>query len=114
VPAVKLRSAGSASTCSGKLTLTLTVKTRIKKGKKVRKISRTVPLGTGSFVIPPGKTVIVKLKLNARGRALLKAGHGRLNARLTILRSSPSPAQTKAVDVTIVPQKTVKVKQPKK
>jgi hypothetical protein len=44
---------------------------------------------------------------------LLKAGRGRLNARLTILKSSPSPSQTKAVNVTIVPQKTVKAKKSK-
>jgi hypothetical protein len=106
-----LRYAGSASTCSGKLTLTLTVKTTIKKGKKIKKISRTVQLGTGSFVIAAGKTVTVKL--NAHGRALLKMGHGRLNARLTILKSSPSPSQTKAVNVTIVPQKTAKAKKAK-
>lgn len=44
VPAVRLRYAGSASTCSGKLTLTLTVKATINKGKKIGKIASSIDL----------------------------------------------------------------------
>jgi hypothetical protein len=36
----------------------------------------------------------VKVKLNATGRALLKAHHGKLTATLTVRNSSPSPAAT--------------------
>jgi hypothetical protein len=108
VPAIKLRYAGSASTCSGRLALTITVKMTIKKGKQVRRIVR---IGTASFVIRAGKTTVVSLKLNARGQALLRAGHGHLNARLTILRLSPGPSQAEAVNVTIAPK--AKAKKPK-
>jgi hypothetical protein len=106
VAAVKLIYAGSAHTCGGRLTLT--VKTTTKKGNK--KLSRTVQIATSNFSIRSGKTMTVKLKFNAPGRALLSAHHGHLSARLTILKSSPVPPKTKTESVSIVPQKTAKAK----
>jgi phosphodiesterase/alkaline phosphatase D-like protein len=91
--AIKLSWTGTATgTCGGKLTLT--VKT---KGKSKR--SKPTLIGTGAFSIPPGKTQIVRLKLNGAGRALLEADHGRLSASLAILElfPDPSPAQTETV-----------------
>jgi hypothetical protein len=55
-----------------------------------------------TFSIPPGKSATVELKLNAAGRALLKAGHGRLSARLRILKLSPAPSQTHSDGVHLV------------
>ena len=91
--AVKLIWTGTAaSTCSGKLTLT--VKT---KGKSKR--SKPTLIATGNFSLPLGKTQIARVKLNEAGRALLNAGHGRLSASLAILElfPDPSPAQTETV-----------------
>jgi len=94
--AIKLIWTGTAaSTCSGKLTLT--VKT---KGKSKR--SKPTLIGTGAFSLPLGKAQIARVKLNEAGRALLNAGHGRLSANLAILELFPDPsqAQTETVRLT--------------
>jgi streptogramin lyase len=106
VVTLKLIPTGSAATCSGRLTFT--VKTTIKKRKK--KISRMVQIATRTFSVRAGKTATLTLKLNARGRALLKAHRGHLNVRLTILRSAPAPSTAKTTNVSIAPQKTPKTK----
>jgi hypothetical protein len=106
--AIKLTCTGNA-TCSGKVTLTAKVTT--KKGKK--KHTKTVVIGTATFSIPPGTTVTIKINLNATGRALLKASHGRLTASLTILKSSPSPSVTQTKSVHLVQQKATKKKHKK-
>jgi len=81
----KLRGSGAAR-CAGKLKLT--VRRKVSKRKYKTKV-----IGAASFSIAPGKSVAVKVKLNAAGRALLKAGHGRLGASLLLVKSSPTPAQ---------------------
>jgi Bacterial Ig-like domain (group 3) len=90
---VTLACTGTA-TCSG--TLTLTAKSA-EKGKKKR--PKTTIIGTGKFSIPAGKSAPVPLTLNAAGRALLRADHGRLNATLAILTSSPAPPRTQHMSV---------------
>ncbi len=92
----KLTCAGTG-TCRGLLALLEKAK-----GRGRNKQSKMTTIGTGSFSIPAGATATVKLTLNARGRALLSAGHGRLSATLTILKSSPVPAQTRSEDVRLV------------
>jgi hypothetical protein len=44
--------------------------------------------------VPAKGTATIKLKLNAAGRALLRAAHGKLNATLELVKSSPSPPAT--------------------
>ncbi len=87
--AVKLTCTGTA-TCSGKLTLT--VKRIVHKGKK--KHTKNETIASASFSVPAGGTATIKLKLNAVGRSLLHAAHGRLSATLAIVKSSPSPSVT--------------------
>jgi len=94
---VKLTCTGTG-TCSGKLTLT--AKSTTKKGKKTKTI------GTATFSISADKTATMKLTLNASGRALLSADHGRLSATLTVLKSSPSPSQTHTENVHLVREKS--------
>jgi hypothetical protein len=96
----KLACAGTA-TCSGKLTLTVS-RTN---GKGRHKHTKTDPIGTITFSIPAGKSAAVALKLNAAGGALLSADHGRLDADLTVLKSSPAPSQTHTKTVHLVQQK---------
>ncbi len=93
--AVKLTCAGTA-TCTGKLTLT--VRRATPKSKK----GRAETIGTVSFSVAAGKTTTIKITLDPRGRALLSASHGRLNASLTILKQSPSPAKTQTESVTLL------------
>lgn len=93
-----------SSACTGKLLLT--VKGVARKGKK----AKTHTIATGSFAVPAGKAVTIELKPSAAGRALLRATHGRLIARLTVLKSSPAPSQTDTESVRLVQQKTVKVR----
>ncbi len=109
--AIKLTCSGT-STCAGKLTLT--AKSAAKKGKKKSKKVETETIGTASFSISAGKTATVKLTLNATGRALLSAAHGRLAATLTILKSAPAPAATQTESVHLVQHKATKAKKPKK
>lgn len=93
----KLRGAGSAK-CAGKLKLM--IRRRVTKKKYKTKV-----IGAASFSLAPGKAVAVKVKLNAAGRALLKAGHGRLNANLLLAKSSPRPAQARTASVRLTQQK---------
>ncbi len=89
---VKLDCKGSAS-CEGKLTLSAQATSKAKGKKK-----HTLTIGTAVFSIAAGMTTTVKVKLNAAGRGLLRADHGRLVARLTILQSAPSAhSQTEGV-----------------
>jgi hypothetical protein len=108
--AVKLACPGTG-TCSGKLTVTVTsadteggahaTTTRTEK-----KRSKTTTIGTATFSISAGKSGIVPLHLNAAGRALLKADHGKLNASLTIVESSAVSTSTRHESVHLVLQKT--------
>jgi hypothetical protein len=96
----KLTCAGTG-TCAGKLTLTM--KGSARKGKETKRKAQTI--GTASFSIPAGKTATVTLTLNAAGRALLSADHGRLSATLTLLKSAPGggqPIQTHGESVRLV------------
>jgi hypothetical protein len=69
--------------CGGKLTLSAQTTSKTKGKKK-----RTLTIGTAGFSIAAGMTTTVKVKLSAAGRGLLRADHGRLAARLTILQSA--------------------------
>ncbi len=89
-------------TCDGKLTLT--AKGTAKKGKK----AKGETIGRATFSIPPGTMATIQLKLNSTGRALLSANHGRLNAILTVLKSSPGPAQTHTESARLVQHKAHK------
>jgi hypothetical protein len=102
---VKLACTGTAP-CTGKLTLTVTSKGKGKHGKK----AKAETIGTAAFSIPAGKSGVVTIKLTAAGRALLKAGHGKLSASLTILKSSPAPASTARETVQLVQKKATKGK----
>jgi hypothetical protein len=90
--------------CRGRLSLTVRSKGKGGTDGK-RRDSTTMTIATATFSIPPGRTGTVVLKLNAVGRALLSADHGRLSASLTILESSPTPAQTHTDSVHLVQQK---------
>jgi hypothetical protein len=109
--AVKLTCTGTA-TCSGELTLT--AKSTAKKGNKKSKKVKTGTIATASFSIPAGTTATVKLSLSGAGKALLKAAHGHLSATLTIVKSSPSPAQTSTDSIHLSQQKAGKAKKGKK
>lgn len=99
--AVKLTCAGTV-TCAGGLTLT--VKTN-GSGKGKKKHIKTQIVSSTSFSLAPDKSAAVELELNAAGRTLLEADHGRLNATLTILQSSPAPSHTQTENVQLVQQK---------
>ncbi len=82
--AIKLRCAGGGH-CDVKLSLSMGIRTKAGKGMR----TRTVMLGTGEFSLVPGKTSTVRLKLNARSEAILKADGGySVSARLAILEQS--------------------------
>lgn len=87
-------------TCTGKLRLKGEIP--LKKGNKTKMRAETI--GTATFSIPPGKAATIEITLKAGVRALLAIDHGRLNASLTVLKSSPAPSQTRTEKVQIVQQ----------
>jgi streptogramin lyase len=95
VATVKLSCSGTA-TCVGKVTLT--VKSKPKKGKK----AKTEIIGAASFSIPAGETKLIRIKLQATGRALLRTAHGHLGALLKIAKASPIPAKTEIQSVRLL------------
>jgi hypothetical protein len=84
--AVKL-SCRSTVKCVG--SLKLTTKTR---PRKKRHPGKTEIIASSKFAVAPDTTAIIELKLNAAGRSLLKAAHGRLGASLTVMETSPTPS----------------------
>jgi hypothetical protein len=101
VARVKLECRGSAS-CRGKLTLSAKIAS---KGEGKGMLARTVRIGTTSFTIPGDEAKTVRVKMDAAGRALLGAGHGRVSAHLTIRELAPGPRNTQATTVHLVEQR---------
>ena len=111
---VELECLGLAS-CRGKLTLTARVlDNRGKstgKGKKATVRAATVAMatiGTVSFSIAGDETKTVKVDLNAAGRALLNADHGRVDASLQILELAPGPGNTQTKAVRLLQQQAIR------
>jgi len=88
-----LARAGTAR-CAGRLRLTV----RVRRGHG-RRGSKTVRIGATGFAIAAGRTATVQIRLTAAGRALLKSRHGKLGARLAIVRLWPAPAVARTAAV---------------
>jgi hypothetical protein len=78
--------------CAGKLTLQVRL-------KLANKRYRTKTIGAASFSVAASKRVAIKVRLNRLGRALLKSRHGRLSAKLVIVKSSPAPTRAQTASV---------------
>lgn len=78
--------------------VTLTVKSKPKKGKK----AKTEIIGVASFSIPAGETKLIRIKLQGTSRALLRTAHGHLGAFLKIAKASPSPSKTETKSVRLL------------
>jgi hypothetical protein len=102
VSLIQLECLGAAS-CNGKLTLSAKIAT---KAKGAKKHSHTLAIGAADFSIPGDETKTVKLDINATGRVLLSADHGRLSASLAILELPPSPESTLTKAVQLIQQQT--------
>ncbi|HLB20866.1 MAG TPA: hypothetical protein VK605_02070, partial [Solirubrobacteraceae bacterium] len=87
--------------CRGTVTLRYRQKTRGKRFK-LRGI------GSAHFSIAPGKTQVVKIRLNKLGKVLFLAGHGKLNASVALLRTMPTPRLAKTASVNLSVKKTHK------
>ncbi len=94
-------------TCRG--TLKLIARIRVS-----RRRFKNKTIAAGSFSIAGGKVRTVTLRLNAVGRALLRARRGRITAKLTILRLSPLPRAARTAAVRLALQKTHKPARAKK
>ncbi len=97
VPSVELKCRGT-STCAGKLTLT--IRRMVRRGGKTRHET----IGAAVFSINGGVTMTVKLALNAKGRALVRAAREPLRATLMILQSAPGPRRTHSQGVLVMPR----------
>ncbi len=98
--AIRLLRTG-AGQCRGTVTLRFRQKTRAKR-------FRLRTIGSAHFSIPPGASQVVRVKLNALGRKLFAAGHGKLNASVAVLRTTPSPKLAKTASVRLSVKKTPK------
>jgi hypothetical protein len=96
--AIRLLRTGSG-VCRG--TVTLRYKQTIR-GKRFQLKS----IGSARFSIAPGRSQVVKIKLNKLGRKMFLAGHGKLNASLAVLRTSPAPKLAKTASVRLSVKKT--------
>jgi hypothetical protein len=86
VALVKLACKGSSG-CKGKLTL---LTDEVTMGKKGKKISRSVTIGSESFSIVAGKRASIEVRLSAVGQTLLKGHKMRLGATLKLAQGSTS------------------------
>lgn len=84
--AVKLSCTGTVK-CAGSLELTTKMRSR-----KRRYPGKTEIIAISKFALAPDTTAMIELKLDAAGRFLLKAAHGRLSASLTMMETSPAPS----------------------
>jgi hypothetical protein len=96
--------------CRGKLSL------GIAQGGKRAEIARAslLILGTGHFSASSGATVTIRLKLDAKGRALLRAGRGRLSAELRLAEIESGREQTQTEPVRVLVAKPGRSKRRKK
>lgn len=85
--------------CNGHLTLQLPAGQTSAKGKRSRRPSPV--LAHAHFAIPSRHTSLVKVRLNARGRKLLRAHHGRLKVVLSVSAGSGGPANTLTSTLTL-------------
>jgi hypothetical protein len=69
---------------------------------------KLMTIGGAHFSIAPGASQVVKAKLNALGRKLFAAAHGRLNASVAVLRTTPAPKLAKTTSVRLSVKKTPK------
>ena len=87
--------------CHGKLTLTVKRRARAKAATN----ARVLTIGTATYAIGGDEAKTVRVNLNAMGRGLLSADHGRLSASLKILELAPGPQSTQTKAVRLVQQK---------
>ena len=78
------------------------------KQKLTSKRFKLKSIGTARFAISPGKSLVVKIKLNKLGQRLFAAGHGKLRASVAVLRTSPAPRLAKTASVSLSVKKTRK------
>jgi PKD repeat protein len=95
---IRLTCAGSAPACIGRVTFTVKVAA---KGHR----ARTVAIATAGFTIAAGRTSVLRLRLRALGRSLLRNAHGHLPAQLALSKSSPAPSQeqSRAIRLALLP-----------
>jgi hypothetical protein len=65
-------------------------------------------IGSAHFSIAPGASQVVKVKLDALGRKLFAAAHGKLNASVAVLRTTPAPKLARTASVRLSAKKAPK------
>jgi hypothetical protein len=98
--AIRLLRTGTGQ-CRGTVTLRYA-----QKGKGKRFKLKTI--GSVRFSIAPGKSQVVSIKLNKLGRSLFIAAHGKLNASVAVLRTTPTPSLAKTASVRLSAKKKPK------
>jgi hypothetical protein len=103
VALVRLECLGVAS-CRG--TLTLATRTTMRTGDAKIRTTPTVRVAAVGFSFAGDEAKTVRVTLNAAGRGLLKAAHGRLSASLAILELAAGPRKAETTTVRLVAERT--------
>lgn len=90
-----------AGPCRGTLTLRYRQKT-------TGKLFKLRNIGSKRFAISPGKSLVVKVTLNGLGRRLFRAGHGKLDVSVAVVRTSPRPVLARTASVRLSVKKTAR------
>jgi PKD repeat protein len=91
----RVRCAGTAPSCSGRLVLRVKARLRVRGRLQLRSLT----LASSTFTIRAGRSSRVRLVLSSTGRARLRTAGGRLVVRLALVRTSPAPALTRETAV---------------
>jgi hypothetical protein len=100
--ALRLQRTG-AGACAGRLTLSFN---KARRGKK----PKLQTIGTASFAMGAASSKVLKIDLNKLGRKLFRSHGGKLNASLSVVRSTPAPRLASSASVRLTYKKTKKVK----
>jgi Bacterial Ig-like domain (group 3) len=90
-----------ASVCSGELTIS-TREASVK--RRAARHPRIVKIGAAKFSIAANATVAVEVRLNVAGRALLRRGHGRVRADMTLKQEAWSDEAKRVVLISARPR----------
>ncbi|HEV7527820.1 MAG TPA: carboxypeptidase-like regulatory domain-containing protein [Solirubrobacteraceae bacterium] len=98
----KVRVSCRAARCAGTLQLVQQVVTKIRKGHRVIVRRRTIVLGSGAYVLVPGRSGLVAVRLTSAGRGRLARARGHRISATLVLAVKGGKTTKQAVSVVAV------------
>ena len=91
--------------CHGKLTITARSRTTSRSPHRALPLPGKATIATAAFSIGGDEAKTARIDLNATGRALLSADHGRLSSILELLELAPGPRNTQTMAVHLIQER---------